>query len=745
MRMEGSRIVVPLGLLLGFAMSTHAVAQTVDWVPVRQVGIENDVAGRSTGRMTAADEARGVIVNFGCHYAQSGIADTWEWGGSHWTPHDPGRVPAWRSNAMFVHDPQRGRTVMFGGSIGRVNSFHTDQTWEWDGESWVLRTLPLSPSPRAGCMGAYDQARQRIVMFGGYSQGDTWEYDGSAWTLRFPANAPSARGDHSMIYDQVRQRVLLHGGYGGGGVNAETWEWDGTNWTLLATYGPAVMNHIMVWDKPRNRAVAVGYWQGVGRGTWEWDGIGWSVGTASHPFSNYIHTTQPLVAATDPELGAAVVFAAGTRWRWTGSAWLAAGSTKSTPRGEFPAPHCADTLRNRIVMDSSREGTWEWDGTRWTRGPYGPDMRYAAMAFDSGRGLSVLFGGLTWNGLLSNATFEWNGAAWNQRSFASQPTPRMSPAMAYDVARQSVVMFGGGGLSSMGAPPPVFGDTWTFNGTNWFPGASGPSARLGHQMAYDTARQVTVMFGGGDTSGPATPTAWEWNGTNWTQRLATVSPPARSGAAMAYDPTRGAVIVHGGANLQPLTDTWSWDGTNWTQINTNAIAMPRTSACMAFDSARQQLMLFGGFTPEYPNAYACCDRLDAAVLLTSPIAPTTTSVGSGCAAGNPPHLGSATPYLGNLDFAIELLDAAPNTLGLLGLSFTLQAQPLGPCTFYLGGASSMLTVITNTFGNARMRVPLLNIPAFAGIQLVAQGAALGNPGAYSGFDLTAARVLQLGN
>ena len=211
-------------LLFAVALAAHLPAQSAGWVPVRQVAIENDPAGYSSGRMTTTDLARGVIVSYACHSAQSGIADTWEWGGSDWTPRDPARVPAWRTDAMFVYDQQRGRTVMFGGYVGTVNSSATSETWEWDGESWVLRALSPVPNARGGCAGAYDEARNRIVMFGGVNRTDTWEFDGTAWTQRSPATSPSARTYHSMVYDRIRQRVLLHGGNVGGAANGETWE-----------------------------------------------------------------------------------------------------------------------------------------------------------------------------------------------------------------------------------------------------------------------------------------------------------------------------------------------------------------------------------------------------------------------------------------------------------------------------------------------------------------------------------------
>ncbi len=83
---------------------------------------------------------------------------------------------------------------------------------------------------------------------------------------------------------------------------------------------------------------------------------------------------------------------------------------------------------------------------------------------------------------------------------------------------------------------------WTLRATD------GPTARMAHAVVYDSARGVTVLFGGwhwvpshledlGDT--------WEWDGNTWTQR-ATDGPSPRHDHAMAYDSARGVTVLYGG-------------------------------------------------------------------------------------------------------------------------------------------------------------------------------------------------------
>src|SRR5882672_10594794 len=75
----------------------------------------------------------------------------------------------------------------------------------------------------------------------------------------------------------------------------------------------------------------------------------------------------------------------------------------------------------------------------WTSLQVGPRNLHA-MAYDSARGVTVLFGGA--GGVFNGETWEWNGTAWSRR-VVSSPSPRDGHAMAYDSARHVTVLFGG--------------------------------------------------------------------------------------------------------------------------------------------------------------------------------------------------------------------------------------------------------------------------------------------------------------
>jgi len=75
------------------------------------------------------------------------------------------------------------------------------------------------------------------------------------------------------------------------------------------------------------------------------------------------------------------------------------------------------------------------------------------------------------------------------------------------------VIFGGSGNNGF------LGDTWGWNGTAWRRLSDvGPDTRVMGQLAYDAARDRVVLFGGrrGYPNGDLADT-WEWEGTKWTR------------------------------------------------------------------------------------------------------------------------------------------------------------------------------------------------------------------------------------
>jgi hypothetical protein len=238
---------------------------------------------------------------------------------------------------------------------------------------------------------------------------------------------------------------------------------------------------------------------------------------------------------------------------------------------------------------------WGWDGGGWRLlSAEGPRWRnFAAVAYDAGRGVLVLYGGLSGDGQELDETWEWDGRDWRQ-SAAPGPGGREAPGMAYDSARGTVVLFGG---ARRGQPQ---GDTWTWDGVAWTRQAAlGPAARFPGAFVFDPLREVVWLFGGHRVASSGWQTygdTWAWDGSGWAE-FSVPGPSPRDGPRGVFDPAAGRVLLFGGAEIEPavrvLADTWAWDGAAWTELA--APGPPgRVHASLAYDVARRQVLLAGG-------------------------------------------------------------------------------------------------------------------------------------------------------
>ncbi|MHC4515338.1 MAG: Kelch repeat-containing protein, partial [Planctomycetota bacterium] len=212
-----------------------------------------------------------------------------------------------------------------------------------------------------------------------------------------------------------------------------------------------------------------------------------------------------------------------------------------------------------------------------------------AMSYDFISGRTVLFGGRPQSGAFLSDTWEYDGKNWTQVTTTTSPPGRYLSEMVYVRGGLHSLLFGGRGPGNKD-----LNDTWVYSSikktwTNVTP-ATSPPARYNPGLAYDSHRNVVVLFGG---SGNRSDT-WEWDGSKWTQMKPTTSPPGRY-TAMTYDPTRKRVVLYGGSNR--ANDTWEYDGKTWTQVITKNKPTAYCCVAMAYDLPRQRVVIFGGFSP----------------------------------------------------------------------------------------------------------------------------------------------------
>jgi hypothetical protein len=299
--------------------------------------------------------------------------------------------------------------------------------------------------------------------------------------------------------------------------------------------------------------------------------------------------------------------------------------------------------------------TWVWSGTSWSQVDDGtdlgctytcsaspPDRNVFGIAYDAASGRIIVFGG---DG--GNDTWAWDGSSWSQiaagtdhgctTSCPLSPPDNIGAQMAYDPATKQIVLFGGGAADY----DYNLNDTWTlsYHGgssyawsqvadstdkgcTMWC--TDSPPDRNVPAMAYDTATQQLVLFGGELTAGDANGQndTWVWTGSTWSQvdnhntacgqtapaaNPCADSPSGRVGASMVFDPAIGDLILFGGMdhyNNPEYDDTWAWNGSSWNQIDnsgdatcsTSCSASPTANDTYAFadDAKTNTLVLFGG-------------------------------------------------------------------------------------------------------------------------------------------------------
>lgn len=162
------------------------------------------------------DPDRQVVVMFGG--AVGGgvtLQDTWEWDGSVWQQIAPAVSPPTRYEGLMAFDPTSRRILLHGGRDEQPSIVRND-TWTYDGVAWTMHQPSTPPPFRSRGAMVTDSNRGRVLLFGGtIADPFSWEWNGSEWSV-VAQIGPAVRDLHRMAYDSTRGRVVLHGGNIGG-------------------------------------------------------------------------------------------------------------------------------------------------------------------------------------------------------------------------------------------------------------------------------------------------------------------------------------------------------------------------------------------------------------------------------------------------------------------------------------------------------------------------------------------------
>jgi hypothetical protein len=209
----------------------------------------------------------------------------------------------------------------------------------------------------------------------------------------------------------------------------------------------------------------------------------------------------------------------------------------------------------------------------------------------------VVFGGRDAQGQLLGDTWAWDGQTWSPVPTAHTPPPRMDASMAFDEARDRIVLFGGRTLD----PSAPLADTWEFDGNDWIERSTptSPDPRFGHVTTFDPLRQRTVLFGGFTNGGGSNAVdTWEFDGSDWREVLTATTPTTSVFPALGFHRGHGvAVLVGATGSFNPAPQTWAFDGHDWQRgpLAPSGFA-GRQGHAIGYDEARDAMVLFGGAT-----------------------------------------------------------------------------------------------------------------------------------------------------
>jgi hypothetical protein len=259
--------------------------------------------------------------------------------------------------------------------------------WGWNGDRWTL-VDSHAPSPRLLGGAAYDSRRDVVVVYGGLASSngslaptsETWEWDGKSWS-KIDAQPPSVSDHFAMAYDSAIGKVVITGGQGlDGKLQGGTWTWDGKVWEKVTDEGPGPeAHHALAYNSKSGKLLSLGGHQP--EDIWEWDGKTWGRRTEDQP-----RARSHASLACDDRSNCMLFGGMGNRV-WLADTWIMRGNSWIGYRGTSPSP----------------------------RG-------VAAIAFDDGRGVFILYGGnetplgtetRSTERLLSD-TWIWDGKEWRQ-------------------------------------------------------------------------------------------------------------------------------------------------------------------------------------------------------------------------------------------------------------------------------------------------------------------------------------------
>lgn len=261
----------------------------------------------------------------------------------------------------------------------------------------------------------------------------------------------------------------------------------------------------------------------------------------------------------------------------------------------------------QLQFDSSE--TWIWNGSRWLqRFPNTTPPRRAiqGMVYDSARNRVVMFGGrqapADRDSLATylNDTWTFKDDEWTKIESAQTPSVRQFPAMAYDRARDRVILYGGNVLAEDEESFALRDDTWELDGAQWRPITTATGTKVAKPiLGYDPILNRTFLIGLNETGTAIV--MYRYDATNgvWEPLTPTALPTCVNDGHMVFRERTGRLTFFGGvcaSNTPNVEEVWEWDnaGNKWNKL-TLVGTFPRLAGqAVSYDPLRNEIIAFGG-------------------------------------------------------------------------------------------------------------------------------------------------------
>jgi hypothetical protein len=184
----------------------------------------------------AFDQRRGRLVVFGGGSRDGRMFDaTWEWDGTVWR-NVSSKAPTARVGHSMAWSPTDSAVLLYGG-FNPQGSFR--DLWKWDGARWTQLDTAGPATTEGPALVAAENTVWLVGAPAGGSSSQTlgvWARRQGRWVRLDRGAGPAPRVGQGIAYDPARRRLVLYGGFfpDTNRGSSETWEFDGTAWRLVA-------------------------------------------------------------------------------------------------------------------------------------------------------------------------------------------------------------------------------------------------------------------------------------------------------------------------------------------------------------------------------------------------------------------------------------------------------------------------------------------------------------------------------